>query len=62
VASSLCWQGNQTTRGMMHTVLARRDASPIVIPIHRGKTLKEGTARGILKQAGLSEHTFFKVY
>lgn len=43
MASSLCRQGNQTTRGMMHTVLARRDSFPIVVPIHRGKTLKEGT-------------------
>lgn len=45
-----------------HAVLTRRDSTPIVVPIHRGKTLKEGTARGILKQAGLGEEAFFKVY
>lgn len=45
-----------------HAVLTRQGSSPMVVPIHRGKTLKEGTARGILKQAGLSEEAFFKVY
>jgi len=30
--------------------------------MHRGKTRKEGTARGILKQAGVSEEEIFDVY
>jgi predicted RNA binding protein YcfA (HicA-like mRNA interferase family) len=30
--------------------------------MHRGKTLKEGTARAILKQAGVSEEEFFDAY
>jgi hypothetical protein len=30
--------------------------------MHRGRTLKEGTARAILKQAGVSEEEFFDVY
>jgi len=30
--------------------------------MHRGKTLKEGTARAILKQAGVGEEELFDVY
>lgn len=45
-----------------HAVLIREGSSPITIPLHRGKTLKEGTARAILKQAGIAESTFFEVY
>ena len=30
--------------------------------MHRGKTLKEGTARAILKQAGVSDEEFFDAY
>jgi predicted RNA binding protein YcfA (HicA-like mRNA interferase family) len=32
------------------------------VPVHRGKTLKEGLARGILKDAGITEDEFFDVY
>lgn len=45
-----------------HAVLTREGSSPLVVPIHRGKALKEGTARSILKQAGISEDVFFDVY
>ncbi len=45
-----------------HAVLTRPGANPITVPIHRGKSLKEGTARGILKRAGISEGAFFDVY
>jgi predicted RNA binding protein YcfA (HicA-like mRNA interferase family) len=34
----------------------------VTIPVHRGKTLKEGTTRGILKAAGVSEEDLFEVY
>jgi hypothetical protein len=30
--------------------------------MHKGKALKEGTARAILKQAGVTEDEFFGVY
>jgi hypothetical protein len=30
--------------------------------MHKGKTLKEGTARGILKSAGVTEEELFAVY
>ncbi|MFC1642751.1 type II toxin-antitoxin system HicA family toxin [Myxococcota bacterium] len=45
-----------------HAVLARPGSNPVTVPLHRGKALKEGTARGILKQAGISEDAFFDVY
>lgn len=35
---------------------------PITIPVHKGKTLKEGTARAILKAAGVAEADLFDVY
>jgi len=36
--------------------------NPITVPVHKGKTLKEGTARGILKSAGVTEIELFEVY
>lgn len=45
-----------------HVVLSFAGRNPVSVPIHRGKTLKEGTARGILKSAGVSEEALFDVY
>jgi predicted RNA binding protein YcfA (HicA-like mRNA interferase family) len=45
-----------------HVILARPGKSPVTVPVHRGKTLKEGTARGILKSAGVTEEQLFDVY
>ncbi len=45
-----------------HHVLVKPDFARIVVPVHRGKPLKEGLARGILKDAGVSEEEFFDVY
>jgi len=45
-----------------HVVLVKAGRSPVTVPMHRGKTLKEGTARAILKQVGVSEEEFFSVY
>jgi predicted RNA binding protein YcfA (HicA-like mRNA interferase family) len=45
-----------------HHVLVKPGAPRIVIPVHRGKPLKEGLARGILKDAGIPEEDFFEVY
>ena len=45
-----------------HAILSRPGKGPVTIPIHRGKTLKEGTARGILKYAGVTEEQLFEVY
>jgi predicted RNA binding protein YcfA (HicA-like mRNA interferase family) len=45
-----------------HVILARTGKNPVTVPVHRGKTLKEGTARGILKSAGVTEEQLFEVY
>jgi predicted RNA binding protein YcfA (HicA-like mRNA interferase family) len=45
-----------------HVVLAKPGQMPVTVPVHKGKTLKEGTARGILKVAGISEDALFEVY
>lgn len=45
-----------------HVVLSHQGRGAITIPVHRGKTLKEGTARGILKAASVSEEELFQVY
>ncbi|MBI3183070.1 MAG: type II toxin-antitoxin system HicA family toxin [Myxococcales bacterium] len=44
-----------------HQVLSKPGHSPLAIPVHPG-CLKEGTARAILKQAGLTEEEFFAEY
>ncbi len=45
-----------------HAVLTFPGRNPVSVPVHRGKTLKEGTARGILKSASVSEDELFDVY
>jgi len=45
-----------------HHVLTMPGRPRIVVPVHRGRALKEGLARGILKDAGISEDEFFAVY
>jgi predicted RNA binding protein YcfA (HicA-like mRNA interferase family) len=45
-----------------HAVLTKPGRNAVVVPMHKGKPLKEGTARGILKQAGLTEEEFFRAY
>jgi predicted RNA binding protein YcfA (HicA-like mRNA interferase family) len=45
-----------------HHILAKPGHPPVTIPVKKGATLKEGTARSILKQAGVSEDDFFQVY
>jgi predicted RNA binding protein YcfA (HicA-like mRNA interferase family) len=46
-----------------HRVLARSGRPGVItVPVKRGRTLPEGTARAILKQAGIAEDEFFSVY
>jgi len=45
-----------------HVILSFPERNPVTVPVHRGRTLKEGTARGILKSAGVTEAALFKVY
>lgn len=45
-----------------HVVLTSPGRNPVSVPVHRGKTLKEGTSRGILKATGVTEAQLFEVY
>ena len=45
-----------------HVVLTFAGKNQVSVPVHKGKTLKEGTARGILKSARVAEEEFFEVY
>ncbi len=45
-----------------HAVLVRPGSLPLTVPVHGGRTLKEGTARAILKNAGITEDEFFGAY
>ena len=39
--------------GTSHHVLTKEGYRPITVPVKKGRTLKEGTARAILRQAGV---------
>lgn len=45
-----------------HVILVCPGRTPVTVPMHKGKSLKEGTARSILKSAGLTERELFEVY
>ena len=44
-----------------HAVLIKAGQPPVTVPVHTG-TLKQGTARAILRQACVDEEDFFAVY
>lgn len=45
-----------------HAVLTKVGRNPVTVPMHKGRTLKEGTARSILKQAGITEDELFAAF
>jgi predicted RNA binding protein YcfA (HicA-like mRNA interferase family) len=45
-----------------HHFLTRSGHASLTVPVKKGKALKEGTARAILKQAGIAEDEFFDAY
>jgi predicted RNA binding protein YcfA (HicA-like mRNA interferase family) len=45
-----------------HHYLAKPGRPPLSVPVHMGKTMREGTARAILKAAGVDEEEFFDAY
>jgi predicted RNA binding protein YcfA (HicA-like mRNA interferase family) len=45
-----------------HHILAQAGRPSVTIPVKKGATLKEGTARSILRQAGIGEDEFFEAY
>jgi len=57
----LGWSVNRAS-GTSHHVLTKEGYRPITVPVKKGRTLKEGTARAILRQAGVLEEEFFDVY
>ena len=57
----LGWSVDQAS-GTSYHVLTKEGYRPITVPVKKGRTLKEGTARAILRQAGVSEVEFFDVY
>ena len=56
----LGWE--QDRQSGSHVVLSEPGRNPVTVPIHKGHTLKEGTARAVLKQAGITENALFEVY
>jgi len=57
----LGWSKNRAS-GTSHHMLTKEGYRPITVPVKKGRTLKEGTARAILRQAGVLEEEFFDVY
>jgi predicted RNA binding protein YcfA (HicA-like mRNA interferase family) len=45
-----------------HHVLTKPGHGHVTVPVKKGATLREGTARAILRQAGISQDEFFEVY
>lgn len=45
-----------------HHVLAADGRPTLVIPVHKGKPIKEGTLRGILRVAGITLEQFLRHY
>jgi predicted RNA binding protein YcfA (HicA-like mRNA interferase family) len=45
-----------------HHVLTKPGHAHVTVPVKKGATLKEGTARSILRQAGIGEDEFFELY
>lgn len=52
----------ERSRGTSHQVLTHPGRRPIVVPVKKGRTIPEGTARGILREAGIGEDEFFAAY
>jgi predicted RNA binding protein YcfA (HicA-like mRNA interferase family) len=44
-----------------HAIMVKAGRSPVTVLVHPG-TLKLGTAKAILKEAGVTEDEFFRVY
>jgi predicted RNA binding protein YcfA (HicA-like mRNA interferase family) len=50
------------SKGSHHALSRPGRPGIITVPVHKGRTLVEKTARNILKQAGMSEDEFFAAY
>lgn len=56
----LGWKVDRQTGS--HAILTKPGQNPVTVPVHKGRTMKEGTVRAILKQAGIKEDDLFEVY
>ena len=45
-----------------HHVLKRSGRATLTIPVHRGKSIKQGTMRALLKHAEVTEEEFLRAY
>jgi predicted RNA binding protein YcfA (HicA-like mRNA interferase family) len=45
-----------------HHILKAGGRATLTIPVHKGRTLKEGLVRGLLKAAEVDEERFLEVY
>ena len=50
------------SRGSHHALAKPGRPGVITVAVKKGRAVPEGTARGILKQAGVSEDEFFSAY
>jgi predicted RNA binding protein YcfA (HicA-like mRNA interferase family) len=44
-----------------HAIYKDKQGNRVVIPIHAGKALKQGTLLGMIKDVGLDKEAFFKL-
>lgn len=44
-----------------HAIYKNLDGLRVVVPIHQGKDLKQGTLMGIIQDIGIDKETFFKL-
>ncbi|AMA09227.1 type II toxin-antitoxin system HicA family toxin [Picosynechococcus sp. PCC 73109] len=42
-----------------HAIYKDKQGNRVVVPIHRGKDLKQGTLLGMIKDIGIEKETFF---
>jgi predicted RNA binding protein YcfA (HicA-like mRNA interferase family) len=52
----------QRVKGSHHSLVRPDRAGIVTVAVPKGRTLKEKTARSVLKQAGIAEAEFFEVY
>jgi predicted RNA binding protein YcfA (HicA-like mRNA interferase family) len=44
-----------------HAIYKNIDGLRVVVPIHSGKDIKQGTLRGMIQDIGIDKETFFKL-
>ncbi|MEG3438284.1 type II toxin-antitoxin system HicA family toxin [Pannus brasiliensis CCIBt3594] len=44
-----------------HAIYKNRDGQRVIVPIHSGKDLKQGTLMGMIQDIGIDKETFFEL-